>query len=40
MGEKQRLKLEIFGSNFHFRLERCVTNTPLSPAAVRQLFYQ
>ena len=30
MGEKQRLKLEIiFGSNFHFRFERCVTNTPL-----------
>ena len=30
MGEKQRLKLEIiFGSNFHFRFERYVTNTPL-----------
>ena len=45
MGKKQSLKLQIlFGSNFQFRLERCVTNVrslfKINTGAVRKLFYQ
>ena len=43
---KNESKLELlFGSNFKFRLESCVTNAPFvvlvnTTAPVRQLFYQ
>ena len=46
MGKKKELKLKLlFGSNFHSRLERRVTNAPFAAelkatASVRQLFYQ
>ena len=45
-GDEKEFKMDLlFGSSFHSRLERCVTNAPfvvlvITTAAVRQLFYQ